>query len=82
MSCSPDAAFEFASNDENDNSVEVVLSTLISSFKISMPANGKDIIWNMAGVRYPTVGESVKPAFPMRMERLVDADSEFKSQDE
>ena len=55
--------------------IEVVLSDLIGSFKFSMPETVKEeIVWNLASVKYSTVGsESVKPAFPMKVECLVKA---------
>lgn len=50
---------------------EVILSILIGSFKFSLPENKDEIVWNLAGVRYPTVGkDSDKPRFPMRVELL------------
>ena len=50
---------------------EVVLATLLSSFKVSPAKNAKDVVWNMAGVRYPTVGkDSLQPSFPLTMEAL------------
>lgn len=44
---------------------------MIGSFKFSTPEKKDSIVWNLATVRYPTVGkDSTKPAFPMKMERL------------
>lgn len=49
--------------------VEVVLSILVESFKF-LPS-GKEIVWNRAGVNYPTAGSaSNTPSLPMRVERV------------
>ncbi|TCD69766.1 cytochrome P450-dit2 [Steccherinum ochraceum] len=41
--------------------MKVILSTLLSSFKFSV--SDKEIVWNMAGVRFPTAGkESIEPS--------------------
>ncbi len=48
-------------------SVEVVLSVLIKTFKFT--ASDKDIVWNLGGIKYPTVGyESNKPSMPITVE--------------
>lgn len=48
-----------------------MLSVLIETFQVSPPDNKDDVVWNLAGVRYPTVGKvSTKPAMPMKVERL------------
>ncbi|TCD64103.1 cytochrome P450-dit2 [Steccherinum ochraceum] len=53
--------------------MKIVLSVLIDSFKFSID-NKTKIVWNLAGVKFPTVGkDSVKPAFPMVVERLANA---------
>ncbi|KAK7678132.1 hypothetical protein QCA50_018925 [Cerrena zonata] len=51
--------------------MKVVLAILVSSFKVSLAKNAKDVVWNVAGVRYPTVGKnSLQPAFPLTVERI------------
>ncbi|KAI0069487.1 cytochrome P450 [Panus rudis PR-1116 ss-1] len=48
--------------------MKVVLSLLLDNFEFSMADCGKDIFWNLAGVRYPTVGmESNRPQMPMKV---------------
>lgn len=48
-------------------SPEVVLAVLLRSFRFS--PSEKDIVWNLAGVNYPTVGKyATKPSLPMKME--------------
>ncbi|KAK7676942.1 hypothetical protein QCA50_020060 [Cerrena zonata] len=48
--------------------MKVVMAVLLESFDFSMPDNGKDVVWNLAGVRYPTVGRESKFAeFPMKV---------------
>lgn len=43
---------------------EAMLSVLLDSF--SFAPSGKNIVWNIATVRYPTVGiEGVKPELPL-----------------
>ena len=50
---------------------EVVFNLLLSKFKLIPADNAKDIVWNMAGVRHPTVGkDSVTPSFPVKLERI------------
>ncbi|KAI0342141.1 cytochrome P450 [Trametopsis cervina] len=49
--------------------MKVVLAVLLRSFKFH-PSN-KDIVWNLAGVNYPTVGkDTTDPSMPMMLERL------------
>ncbi|CCM06150.1 uncharacterized protein FIBRA_09623 [Fibroporia radiculosa] len=49
--------------------MKVVLSVLLSSFKFEL--TDKPIEWNVAGVRYPTVGKvSDVPQLPLRVELL------------
>ncbi|KAK7691797.1 hypothetical protein QCA50_005200 [Cerrena zonata] len=49
--------------------MKVVLSVLIPKFRVSLAQETKEVVWNLSGLRYPTVGrESTKPAFPVRME--------------
>ncbi|CAL1697886.1 unnamed protein product [Somion occarium] len=48
--------------------MKVVLSVLLESFKFSMPDCAKEVIWNMAGIRYPTIGGTSNHAeFPMKV---------------
>lgn len=50
---------------------EVVLAVLLSSFKFTMNERSKQIVWNMAGIMYPTVGKHSKFAeFPMSLTPL------------
>ena len=45
---------------------EVVLSLLLSNFKFDL--SDKPIVWNNAGVAYPTVGrDSRKPEMPLKV---------------
>ncbi|TCD65651.1 cytochrome P450-dit2 [Steccherinum ochraceum] len=55
--------------------MKIVLSVLIDSFNFHIPEDkGAKIVWNLAGVKFPTVGkDSLKPAFPMIVERLAKA---------
>lgn len=49
---------------------EVVLVTLLSTFKFELPKD-KSIVWNVAGVRYPTVGyERAKAEMPLKLTML------------
>ena len=51
---------------------EVVLTILLGSFKFSLPK--QEIVWNLAGVKYPTVGRaSTKPSMPIVVERIREA---------
>lgn len=51
--------------------VEVVLATMVPRFKISLANNADEIYWNLANVRYPTVGKfSDKPEYPIKLERI------------
>ncbi|KAL6306612.1 hypothetical protein BKA93DRAFT_824125 [Sparassis latifolia] len=46
--------------------MKVVLSALLPKFTFEL--THKPIVWNMAGVRYPTVGrESIKPEMPLKV---------------
>lgn len=50
-------------------SPEVVLAVLLRSFRFS--PSEKEIVWNLAGVNYPTVGKyATKPSLPMKMEAI------------
>ncbi|KAM5532962.1 hypothetical protein V8D89_013359, partial [Ganoderma adspersum] len=49
--------------------LEVVLAVLIANFTFEL--NGKDIVWNNAGVAYPSVGrESKTPEMPLKVSAL------------
>nr|F1SY85.1 RecName: Full=Cytochrome P450 monooxygenase 91; Flags: Precursor [Postia placenta Mad-698-R]BAK09429.1 cytochrome P450 [Postia placenta] len=48
--------------------MKVVLAVLLSSFKFSL--SSKEIVWNVAGIQYPTVGASGKPEMPMKIDRV------------
>ncbi|KAI0826700.1 cytochrome P450 [Trametes gibbosa] len=48
--------------------MKVVLATLIPT--LSFELSDKPITWNAAGVAYPSVGESVKSAMPLRVTRI------------
>ena len=51
--------------------IEIVLTVLISTFKISPAKETRNVVWNLANVRYPTLGEtSNKPSLPLSFERL------------
>ncbi|KAK7676766.1 hypothetical protein QCA50_020289 [Cerrena zonata] len=51
--------------------IKVLLSVLLPKFRISPAGNTKDVVWNLSGIQYPTLGrESNKPAFPITMERI------------
>ncbi|KAK7676944.1 hypothetical protein QCA50_020062 [Cerrena zonata] len=50
--------------------MKVVLAVLLESFRFEM--TDKEVIWNMAGVKYPTVGKGSSYAeFPMRVTAVV-----------
>ena len=50
---------------------EVLLSTLIPKFKFSVAKNADDIIWNLSGVSFPTLGkESNTPTFPISVQAI------------
>ena len=52
---------------------EVVLVVLLTSFKFSMSEKSKEVVWNMAGIRYPTVGKvSGHAEFPMKLTPIED----------
>lgn len=53
----------------NVNISEVILATLLSSFRF---VPDKDVVWNLASVSYPTVAGTVnnKPSMPLRLEPL------------
>ena len=51
---------------------EIVLSTLLTSFRFSLPNPGADdIVWVRAGVTYPATRKyNQKPSMPLKMELL------------
>ena len=49
---------------------EIILLALISNFKFTPSPTEKQVIWNNSLVRYPTVGISDMPQFPVLVERL------------
>ena len=49
---------------------EVVLNVLLSKFRVTPSKEAKNIVWNMAGVRHPTMKGDLHPTFPVRLERL------------
>ncbi|KAL4249739.1 Cytochrome P450 superfamily protein [Abortiporus biennis] len=51
--------------------MKVVLSTLLQSFKFSPADCAKNITWNLAGVKYPTIGKvDNHPSLPIKMELI------------
>ena len=50
--------------------VEVVLNVLLSKFRVMPSQEAENIVWNMAGVRHPTMANSVHPTFPVQLERV------------
>ena len=47
---------------------EVILATLLSKFKVTLADNADEVYWNVAAVRYPTIGkESTKPEYPIKL---------------
>ena len=53
---------------------EVILAVLITNFKFS--ATGAEIVWNVGGVSYPTIGrETDKPSLPIKIQALAAASS-------
>ena len=66
-----DTRTEYRSTDILTSWIEVVLTVLISTFKISPAKETRNVVWNLANVRYPTLGEtSNKPSLPLLFERL------------
>ena len=50
--------------------VEVVVAVLVANF--TFEPSGKDIVWNHAGVAYPTVGrESKTPEMPLKVSAIL-----------
>ncbi|KAI0789220.1 hypothetical protein C8Q75DRAFT_179148 [Abortiporus biennis] len=53
--------------------MKVVLSILLQSFKFSPADCSKDVTWNLANVRYPTVGSvDNHPSMPLKVELFRD----------
>ncbi|KAK7681425.1 hypothetical protein QCA50_015517 [Cerrena zonata] len=49
---------------------KVVLNIVLGKFKVSKAKQAEDIVWNMAGVRHPTMKGSIDPTFPVNLERI------------
>lgn len=43
---------------------------MLGKFNISMAKQAKNIVWNNAGVRHPTMKNSIDPTFPVDLERI------------
>ena len=55
-----------ADNVCHDVCAEVVLSLLISKFNFEL--SDKHIVWNISGIRFPTVGvDGTKPELPLKV---------------
>ena len=55
-----------ADNAQHGVCAEVVLSLLISHFTFEM--SDKHIVWNISGIRFPTVGvNGTKPELPLKV---------------
>ncbi|KAL4249759.1 Cytochrome P450 superfamily protein [Abortiporus biennis] len=50
--------------------MKIVLSVLLESFKFTPAECAKDIRWNLAGVKYPSVGNVDIPSLPIKVELL------------
>ncbi|KAK7681448.1 hypothetical protein QCA50_015540 [Cerrena zonata] len=50
--------------------MKVVLNLVLSKFKVTMAKQTKDVVWNMCGVRHPTMKGSIDPTFPVNLERI------------
>ncbi|RPD55386.1 cytochrome P450 [Lentinus tigrinus ALCF2SS1-7] len=48
--------------------LKVVLSVLLTNFKFEL--TDKDIVWNHAGVAFPSVGKSRKPEMPLKISAI------------
>ncbi|PSR73475.1 hypothetical protein PHLCEN_2v10767 [Hermanssonia centrifuga] len=49
--------------------MKVVLAVLLRSFRVTL--SDKEIVWNLAGVNYPTVGrEASRPSMPLKLEPI------------
>ena len=49
---------------------EVVLNLVLSRFEVSTAKQADNIVWNNAGVRHPTMKDSIIPTFPVELERI------------
>ncbi|KAI0365140.1 cytochrome P450 [Pilatotrama ljubarskyi] len=45
--------------------MKVILCQLLTKFTFA--PSDKPVVWNLSGIRFPTVGESTKPSLPMRV---------------
>lgn len=70
MSTSASAYLPRRFSDGGRDLLEVVLSALLSSFRFSLlEGENGDIVWNRAGVSYPSSHKSgTKPSMPVKME--------------
>jgi len=50
--------------------MKVILAVLLETFTFSEADNGKDVVWNLAGIKYPTVGDNIEPECPLKVELL------------
>ena len=57
-------------NAYNDGWEEVVLNIVLGKFKVSAAKEAKNIVWNNALVRHPTMKDSLVPTFPVDLERI------------
>ena len=44
---------------------------LLESFELSLPDNANDIVWNVSGVRFPSVGYGNSAKLPMKVTPIV-----------
>ena len=52
----------------NIHLTEDVLATLLSKFRVTLADNVDQVCWNLAAVRYPTVGkDSDRPEYPIKL---------------
>ena len=49
---------------------EVVLNIILGKFKVSAAKEAKDIVWNNALVRHPSMKDSSASTFPIQLERI------------
>ncbi|KAL4242915.1 cytochrome P450 family protein [Abortiporus biennis] len=49
--------------------MKIILSTLVNTFKFSVPKNHDDVVWNFGPVAFPSIGyDTTRPSMPMRIE--------------
>ena len=67
LSQCPPASIPLPYAHTDKEAIEVLLAVLVANFTFALTE--KPIVWNVAGVRYPTVGwESNKAEMPMRVQ--------------